>query len=280
MKNSSIHKIGLSVFVFASFGCHSNKIVPHKGPSPDTSKMIHNPIDPKLAPRSGSNDPTSPEIQARVRSYFQHIQRATSEAGRLEIEGELEGSYHTLATALQRAPKIGNQNGRHIVSSVADPLGRVLVKLGRAKDAITILEDSSKISGDVRQSLGIAYFEAGDLDKAREFYDEQAILLYGPWEQATEDLPGQHGRSALGASLYLARANTFLVSAQLELAEDDLVRAKELCPQNALVLYILGDHYEGQKKWDQARACLVVAKAQAKSTTLKSLLGEKNWAFR
>ncbi|MBL8065953.1 MAG: hypothetical protein JNM34_08855, partial [Chthonomonadaceae bacterium] len=226
-------------------GCESNRSVAGKPIAQKPLNMTHNPYSSGVVPPVQSKNPADPKVAMQVREAFAASNLARERALRQEARGELQEAEATLREAIVRSPKLGTFRSGHIVSSLADPLGRVLVKLGRAKDAITILDDSSKISGDVRQSLGIAYFEAGDLDKAREFYDEQAILLYGPWEQATEDLPGQHGRSELGASLYLARANTFLVSAQLELAEDDLVRAKELCPQNALVLYILGDHYEG-----------------------------------
>lgn len=204
------------------------------------------------------------------------------------LQNDREKAKRTLRALLQRDPE--NEPG-------IEQLTQLLLDEGNSRDAITLLEGIVKRSPTpgLFDLLGDAYTQMKDPRKAEEAFRQatdidpeeashrrglgQALLAQGKYKEALE----QYQKIALiepdDAETYLNLAKIYRELHQLDLAEKNLLIARQHSPGSAEVIYNEAMLYQTQGRFEDAIRVLSNAAASVKSQATLTPSSRRTLAF-
>jgi tetratricopeptide (TPR) repeat protein len=233
--------------------------------------------------RLRSQLPKSSDAAIAIAGYYvqrKNIEKAVAEYRRslsiapnnLEIEKRLEELYldsNQADQAAQMDTQLSKQAPKDVFVRINH--GRLLMAQGKAQDAVTDLQKTVKDAADSAQGhyyLGMAHWQSGSLPQANSELQEalhrspglpSALQSLARLSLAQGDTTGAQTYAQELVQKFPSDVNDRLIlsgvymrEAQYRLAEDQLMTAKRLAPNQAAVHLDIGQLYAVQKKWAEA----------------------------
>ena len=227
--------------------------------------------------------PKSPEAAIAIGGYYVErgdVDKALAEyqrglsiaAGNLDIEKRME-ELCLISNRTDEASKLDNQIMKQAPKDVLARVnhGRLLLAQGKQQESILVLQNAVKDAAESPQGhyyLGVAYWQTGSLGQAdSEFIEALRVSPGFPLAlEALARLNLARNRPA-DAQVYakelvekfpatlnyrLLLGGIYLREGQSRPAEEQLLTAKQLAPNQAAVHLDLGQLYYREKKWAQA----------------------------
>lgn len=190
------------------------------------------------------------------------------------LEGKFESAETKLKLALEKAPKAAASG---VPLFPCTDLAELYMRRSDYAAAISLLEVSLHNSDSGHLDLGIAYWETGQIDKAREHYNLiPAVISLRRGGQYALDLPDSSTKNGLGAALFLCRAQDSVKVPLFDNGLNDLIRADNLLPGNPLINLELADLIQVQDGSSlESLAKYRVVLANAKDPELKGYMQQR-----
>lgn len=202
---------------------------------PESKEAISTPA--QVSPSSSKSRIVDREAYERSIEASKPSTAAYFAATSLYFDHEYEAAFNKAEEAIE----LGKGGINALIVEDAQRLqGKIRLAQGRYTEALELLKVEYKVgrSGILDLEIALCYVKLGDLELARQFYSDNAILKTNIISE--EDLPGTDTARNFEASIRFARGLDYFFTSRKQAALEELTLAESLAPTKGAISYFAG----------------------------------------